>query len=76
QWEGYRKPFISNNLIEALQLPEKQPSLRQVKEELNEIENRFNKKQIENMYEIKKFINDLPTLKDLKKSIEDLKEDK
>ncbi|CAG8585872.1 4520_t:CDS:2 [Racocetra fulgida] len=36
KWSGYKKPYISKNLTEVLLLPEEQPPLTQIKENIIE----------------------------------------
>ncbi|CAG8830499.1 22298_t:CDS:1, partial [Racocetra persica] len=37
-WSGYKEPYITKNLNEVLQLPEKQPSLIRIKEIIKDLE--------------------------------------
>ncbi|CAG8727040.1 6324_t:CDS:1, partial [Racocetra fulgida] len=37
KWSGYKKPYISKNLNDVLLLPEEQPPLTQIKEDIKEL---------------------------------------
>ncbi|CAG8541429.1 5695_t:CDS:1, partial [Dentiscutata heterogama] len=80
-WSEFTEPFFSKNLKEVLSLHDEQSSHEQIE---GIIEGKFKAlpKEIEGMIEgrfkalpikIEKIIKDMPILKDLKKSIEDLK---
>ncbi|RIB28363.1 hypothetical protein C2G38_1514096 [Gigaspora rosea] len=75
---GYKKIFISKNLMEVLQLPEEEPSLIQIEKKIEKNEEK--QEELHILKEIEKTIKDLPVLKqeikELKESIEVMKTNK
>ncbi|KAF0524644.1 hypothetical protein F8M41_015096 [Gigaspora margarita] len=69
KWLGYKKPFISKNLSETLLLPDEQPSLKKIEDDIENLKN-YQRNAIGNLREQK---NDIKELKEL---IEDMKTNK
>ncbi|RIB11420.1 hypothetical protein C2G38_2203476 [Gigaspora rosea] len=65
KWTGYKKPYISNNLNEALLLPEEQPSSKHIQGTI---------KDLPTLRQIEKAIEDIPILKQIEKNFKELNE--
>ncbi|CAG8733351.1 5883_t:CDS:2, partial [Gigaspora rosea] len=66
---GYKKLFISKKLKEVLQLPEEEPSLKQIEKKIEKNEEKL--KELYILQKIEKTVKDLPVLKQDIKELKD-----